>query len=274
MATVTMRQLLETGTHLGHRKGRWHPNMKPFIFTARKGIHIIDLQQTMVRLEEACNVVRDVVKDGGTVLFVGTKRQAKDVLQAQAERSGMPHVNERWLGGTLTNWRTIRQRVEHLRKLEERRARGEFDLLPKKEAAQLQRLILKLIYRLGGIREMEGLPGVLFVVDVHHENTAVKEANIMGIPIIAVVDTNCDPRNVDYVIPANDDAIRSINLLATTIADAVIEGQQLGASLRAEEEEYEAEEEEAIYLGDSTLAKLRSGKLEFEGEEEKQSSGD
>lgn len=269
MAMVSMKQLLETGAHFGHRTGRWHPNMKPFIFTARKGIHIIDLQQTTVRLEEACNVVRDVASEGGSVLFVGTKRQAKDVIQAQAERCGMPYVIERWLGGTLTNWQIIHQRVDYLRKLEERRDRGELDLLPKKEAAGLQRMIGKLNSRLGGIREMELLPNLLFAIDVRQEDIAIREANIMGIPVIAIVDTNCDPRSIDYVIPANDDAIRTINLIASAIADAVIEGQQIRASLVAEAEEWEVEEEETRYLGESTLAKLRSGKLEFDEEEEK-----
>jgi len=269
MAVVSIKQLLETGAHFGHRTGRWHPNMKPFIFTERKGIHIIDLQQTLVRLEEACNVVRDAVSKGGILLFVGTKRQAKEIIRVQAERCGMPYVNERWLGGTLTNWRTIRQRIDYLRELEERRDRGEFELLPKKEAAKLQRMIEKLNRRLGGIREMERLPDLLFVVDVRQENIAVKEANILGIPIIAIVDTNCDPKPIDYVIPSNDDAIRSINLITSAIADAVIEGQQIRASLVAEAEEEEMEweaEEETLYLGESTLAKLRSGELEFEEE--------
>jgi len=269
MAMVNIKQLLETGAHFGHRTGRWHPNMKPFIFTARKGIHIIDLQQTMVRLEEARNVVRDVVSKGGTVLFVGTKRQAKDVIQAQAERCGMPYTNGRWLGGTLTNWQTIHQRVQYLRELEDRRDRGELDLLPKREAAGLLRTIEKLNERLSGIRDMERLPDLLFVIDVHQENIAVREANIMGIPIIAVVDTNCDPRHIDYVIPGNDDAIRSISLISSTIADAVVEGQQIGASLEAEVEEWEEEEEEETirYLGEATLAKLRSGELEFDDQE-------
>ncbi|MEA3346368.1 MAG: 30S ribosomal protein S2 [Chloroflexota bacterium] len=269
MATISMKQLLETGAHFGHRTGRWHPNMKPFIFTARKGIHIIDLQQTMARLEEACEVVRDVVSEGGTLLFLGTKRQAKDIIQAQAERCSMPYVNKRWLGGTLTNWQTIHQRVNHLHELEERRDRGELDVLPKKEAAELRRMIEKLNYSLGGIKDMKRLPDLLFVIDVSQEDIAVREANIKDIPIVAVVDTNCDPRLIDYVIPANDDAIRTINLITNSIADAVIEGQQIRASLEAEEEEeWELEEEEARYLGEATLAKLRSGELEFDEVEE------
>jgi len=244
--------------------------MKPFIFTARKGIHIIDLQQTVRRLEEACSVLRDVVSKGGILLFVGTKRQCKEVIQTQAERCGMPYVNERWLGGTLTNWHVIRQRVDYLHGLEERRDRGEFGLLPKKEVAGLQRMIEKLNYRLGGIREMERRPDLLFILDVRQEDTAVREANIMGIPVIAIVDTNCDPRSIDYVIPANDDAIRGINLITSVMASAVIEGQQIRASLVAETEEWEPEEleEQARYLGEATLAKLRSGDLEFSDAEE------
>jgi len=276
MAAVSMKQLLETGAHFGHRTGRWHPSMKPFIFTARKGIHIIDLQQTVLRLEEACNAVRDVVSRGGTVLFVGTKRQSKEVIQTQAERCGMPYVNERWLGGTLTNWQVIRERVNHLHALEERRDRGEFDLLPKKEVAGLQRMIDKLNYRLGGIREMERRPDLLFLIDIRQEDTAVREANVMGIPVIAIVDTNCDPGPIDYVIPANDDAIRGINLITSVIADAVIEGQQIRASLVAETEEWEPEEleEQTRYLGEATLAKLRSGMLEFDDEEEESDLAD
>jgi small subunit ribosomal protein S2 len=221
----------------------------------------------MVRLEEARNVVREVVSEGGTVLFVGTKRQGKDVIQAQAERCGMPYVSERWLGGTLTNWQTIHQRVAYLHELEERRDRGGFDLLPKKEASGLQRTIDKLNFRLGGIREMEQLPELIFVIDVRQEDIAIREANIIGIPVIAIVDTNCDPRRIDYLIPGNDDAIRSINLITSTMADAVIEGQQIRASLRAEEEGWEPEEgeEDVRYLGEATLAKLRSGELEFDG---------
>jgi small subunit ribosomal protein S2 len=265
MAMVSIKQLLETGAHFGHRTGRWHPTMKPFIFTARKGLHIIDLQQTMVHLEEARNVVRDMASKGGTILFVGTKRQAKDVIQAQAERCGMPFVEERWLGGTLTNWQTIHKRVEHLHELEARRDRGDFDLLPKKEAAGLQRTIGKLNFRLSGIREMAELPDLLFVIDVRQEDIAIREANILGIPVIALVDTNCDPRRIDYVIPANDDAIRSISLITSTIADAVIEGQQIRTSLEAEVEEWGPEEEgeDVQYLGEATLAKLRSGELGF-----------
>jgi small subunit ribosomal protein S2 len=263
MPMVTIKQLLETGSHFGHRTGRWHPNMKPFIFTARKGIHIIDLQQTMVHLQEARNLVRDTVSKGGTLLFVGTKRQAKDVIQAQAERCGMPYVSERWLGGTLTNWQTIHKRVQYLHDLEARRDRGDLGLLPKKESAKLLRTLDKLNFRLSGIREMHERPDLMFIIDVHQEDIAIREANLLGIPIIAIVDTNCDPRHIDYLIPANDDAIRSIALLTTTIADAVIEGQQIRASLEAEEVE-EEEEEDIRYLGEATLAKLRSGSLAFD----------
>ncbi len=265
MAVVTMKELLETGVHFGHRTKRWNPKMRSFIYTERNGIHIIDLQQTMTALDRAYEAVRDTVSEGGIVLFVGTKRQAQDSIAEQAQRCGMPYVNQRWLGGTLTNWRTIRQRIDYLLNLEERKERGDFDRLPKKEALQLEREIVKLNQRLGGIKDMRGLPDMLFITDVRREATAVKEANKLDIPIVAMVDTNCDPDPIDYVIPANDDAIRAIKLITTKIADAVIEGQNLRASLMPEEEELEEEEK---YLGEATLAKLRSGELEFEEEEE------
>jgi small subunit ribosomal protein S2 len=188
-----MKALLETGVHFGHRTKRWNPKMKPFIFTERNGIHIIDLQQTIAALDAAYNLIRDTVANGGTVLFVGTKRQAQDTIAKEAIRAGAPHVTYRWLGGTLTNWRTIRQRIDTLINLEGRRDRGEFDVLPKKEALDLERLITKLNLRLGGIKDMRKLPDALFVIDTHREVTAIKEANTLNIPIIAMVDTNCDP---------------------------------------------------------------------------------
>lgn len=264
MAVVSMKALLETGVHFGHRTRRWHPRMKSFIFTERNGIHIIDLQQTIARLEEAYNVVRDTVSQGGTILFVGTKRQAQETIATQAQRCGMPYVNNRWLGGTLTNWNTIRQRIEHLLELESRRDVGEFELLPKQEALKLERKITKLNARLGGIREMRGLPDLLFIVDVRREYIAVKEANALEIPIIAMVDTNCDPDPIDYVIPSNDDAIRAIKLITTKIADAALEGVQMRKALMVEEV-VTAEDEQ--YLGTATLAKLRSGTLSFGDEE-------
>jgi len=199
--------------------------MKPFIFTERNGVHIIDLQQTMRALELVYGLVRDTVAEGGTILFVGTKRQAQEIIAQEAQRCGMPYVNQRWLGGTLTNWSTIRRRVEYLLDLEARRDRGEFERLTKKEALGLIRQIEKLNRRLGGIKEMQRLPDLLYVVDVRRETTAVREANRLEIPVIAIVDTNCDPDPIDYVIPANDDAIRSIKLITGLIADAVLEGR-------------------------------------------------
>jgi small subunit ribosomal protein S2 len=252
--------------------------MRRYIFTERNGIHIIDLQQTVVAIEETYRLVRDIVSEGGTVMFVGTKRQAQETIEAEARRCGMPFVNQRWLGGTLTNWRTIRERIQHLKNLEARRDRGEFELVTKKEALMFTREIEKLNNRLGGIREMMRLPDVLFLVDTMREDTAVHEANILNIPIVAMVDTNCDPDLIDFVIPSNDDAIRAIKLIAAKIADAVLEG----SAMRKEElelvsaEAMEAgayaqfgdEEEDEAYLGEATLAKLRAGALGFDGEDD------
>jgi small subunit ribosomal protein S2 len=278
VAVVSMKALLETGVHFGHRTKRWNPKMKTFIYTERNGIHIIDLQQTIAALDRAYTMIRDTVSEDGVVLFVGTKRQAQESLAEQAQRCGMPYVNQRWLGGTLTNWRTIRQRIEYLLNLEERQERGDFERLIKKEALQLEREIAKLNQRLSGIKDMRRLPDVLFITDVRREATAVKEANKLDIPIIAMVDTNCDPDPIDYIIPANDDAIRANKLIITKIADAVIEGQNMRASLMPEEEESEMELEEEKYLGAATLAKLKSGELEFEegegGEEAEETAGE
>ena len=201
MATVTMKALLEAGVHFGHRTRRWNPKMKPFIFTERNGIHIIDLQQTIVRLEQAYNLVRDTVAEGGTVLFVGTKKQAQENLAVAAQSCAMPYVNSRWLGGTLTNWQTIKQRISYLLELEQRRETGDFERLPKKEALKLEQLIDKLNRRLGGLKNMTRVPDLIFVVDVRREAIAVKEANILNIPVLAMVDTNCDPDPIDLVIP-------------------------------------------------------------------------
>jgi len=264
VAVVSMKALLETGVHFGHRTRRWNPKMKSFIFTERNGIHIIDLQQTIVHLGEAYNVVRDTVSEGGTILFVGTKRQAQNSIAEQAQRCGMPYVNQRWLGGTLTNWRTIRQRIDYLLELENRREIGEFERLPKKEVLKLERKIAKLNKRLGGIKDMRDLPDLLFIADVRREHIAVNEANALGIPIIAMVDTNCDPDPIDYIIPANDDAIRAIKLITSKIADAVLEGLQMRKAMMMEEG-ISVEDEQ--YLGEATLAKLKSGVLEFEEEE-------
>lgn len=232
-----MKSLLEAGVHFGHRTGRWHPKMRPFIFTERNGIHIIDLQQTMGRLEEAYNFVRDTVADGGTILFVGTKRQAQETIAAEAQRCGMPFVNVRWLGGTLTNFRTIRSRIDYLVKLEERQASGELDKLPKKEALMLSRELAKLQVRLGGLKEMRRLPKALFIVDTRHEENAIAEATTLEIPIVAMCDTNSNPDPIAYPIPSNDDAIRAIKLLCGKIADAVIEGKNIRGVIAAEAEE-------------------------------------
>ncbi len=270
MAVITMKQLLETGVHFGHRTQRWNPKMKPYIFTERNGIHIIDLQQTLAAVDQAYDIVRDTVGEGGSILFLGTKRQAQDSIEQQALRCGMPYVNQRWLGGTLTNWRTIRSRIDDLINLEERRERGEFELLKKREALGLTRKIEKLNHRLGGIKDMQKLPDLIFIVDVRRENTAVREANILNIPIIALVDTNCDPDVIDHLIPSNDDAIRAIKLMTTVVADAVLEGIAMRKEVPGLEEEM-AEvylDEDEMYLGEATLAKLRAGELEFAEEAE------
>ena len=227
MSVVTMKALLESGVHFGHRTNKWNPKMRQYIFTERNGIHIIDLQQTVKLLDEAYAFIRDTVAEGGTVLFVGTKRQAQDTIREQAERCGMPYVTERWLGGTITNWFTIQKRIFELERLERMRDSGEIKLLTKKEGLMIEREIDRLEKRLSGVRSMKRLPDILFVVDVNREDTAVHEANLKDIPVVALVDTNCDPKNVDYLIPSNDDAIRAIKLLVGKIADAVMEGKAI-----------------------------------------------
>nr|MBN1230209.1 30S ribosomal protein S2 [Anaerolineae bacterium] len=288
MAPISMKALLETGVHFGHRTRKWNPKMRPYIFTERNGIHIIDLQQTLQAVNDVYDIVRDIVAGSGTVLFVGTKRQAQETIEREATRCGMPYVNERWLGGTLTNWRTIKQRIDYLKGLERRRDAGEFDLITKKEALNLTREIEKLNIRLGGIREMKNLPSLLFIVDVNREYTSVHEANILDIPIVAMVDTNCDPDLIDYIIPSNDDAIRAIKLMTSTIADAVLEGTGLRKDDLGEEDledydidlegyGYSEDDEEAAdedFLGQATLAKLRSGELSFEEERKPFSAAD
>jgi small subunit ribosomal protein S2 len=264
VSRVSMKALLEAGVHFGHRTQRWDPKMKPFIFTERNGIHIIDLQQTITRLEQAYNLVRENVAQGGTLLFIGTKKQAQEGLAAAAESCSMPYVTQRWLGGTLTNWQTIRQRLGYLLELEQRRDAGDFERLPKKEALKLEQLIEKLNRRLGGLKKMTRLPNMMFVVDVRREAIAIKEGGILKIPVIAMVDTNCNPDPVDFVIPSNDDAIRAINLIVGHMSDAVNEGLRIRQAVQVEEEV--AEEEQ--YLGAATLAKLRSGLYEFEEEDE------
>ena len=260
MSVAPMKALLEAGVHFGHRTRRWNPKMKPFIFTERNGIHIIDLQQTIVSLNNAYELVKESVASGGIILFVGTKRQAQEAVIQEATRCGMPYVENRWLGGTLTNWRTIRQRIDYLLEAEKQQVRGEFERLIKKEALLREREIVRLNQRLGGLKEMRRLPNYLFVVDVRRDALAVKEANVLGIPVIAMVDTNCDPDPIDYAIPSNDDAIRAIRLMVSTMASAVLEGQAIYSSLQAEEEEVEALEEETPerYLGPSTLAKIQA----------------
>jgi small subunit ribosomal protein S2 len=222
---MTLKALLEAGVHFGHQAKRWNPKMKPYIFTARNGIHIIDLQQTVPLLSTALAFVEDVTSRGGKVLFVGTKKQAQDVVEREAKRSGQFYVNRRWLGGTLTNFVTIRNRLRYLKQLQGELARREFDLLPKQEAAGKVAELERLERTLGGMRDMSQLPAAIFIIDPKREKLAVHEARRLGIPVIAVVDTNCDPDDADYLIPANDDAIRSVRLLAASIADAAIEGQ-------------------------------------------------
>lgn len=223
---ISMKQLLEAGVHFGHQTRRWNPKMKPFIFMDRNGIHIIDLQQTVTRLNEAYKFVEQTVASGGTVLFVGTKKQAQEAIAEEAKRCGMYYVNQRWLGGMLTNFQTIQLRIRYLRSLEERRDRGDFERLPKKEVQGLQEDMARLERILGGIKDMRRLPNAIFIVDTRKERTAVLEARRLEIPVIALADTNCDPDEMDYPIPANDDAIRAVRLLCAKIADAVIEGRR------------------------------------------------
>lgn len=283
---ISMKSLLESGVHFGHRTNKWNPLMRPYIFTERNGIHIIDLQQTVKLLTTAYNLVRDTVANGGFIMFVGTKRQAQETVVEEATRCGMPYVTERWLGGMLTNWSTMYNRIQELEKLEHMRDSGEISRLTKKEGLLIEREIKRLQLRLSGVREMKRTPDLLFIVDVMREHTAVHEANLKGIPVLALVDTNCDPRQVDYVIPSNDDAIRAIKLLVGKIADAVIEGKAMykeedrdetsAAATPADraatgvrprfEEEVEQEDEEL--LGASTLAKLGPKAAEAETEVE------
>ena len=247
MAVVSMKQLLEAGVHFGHQTRRWNPKMAQYIFTERNGIYIIDLQKTVKKLNEAYLFARDISAEGGDILFVGTKKQAQDSIKEEAEHCGMPYVNARWLGGMLTNFSTIRTRIGRLNQLRAMRDDGTFDLLPKKEVVKLELEIEKLEKFIGGIQNMERLPGALFIVDPHKERIAVAEAKKLGIPIIAIVDTNCDPDEIDAVIPGNDDAIRAVKLISETIAAAVIEGRQgeeFGTAA-VDEDEDDAEDFEA-----------------------------
>ena len=226
MAVVSMKQLLEAGVHFGHQTRRWNPKMAPYIYMERNGIYIIDLQKTVKKLEEAYNFVRDTAANGGTILFVGTKKQAQDAVKEEAERIGMYYVNARWLGGMLTNFKTMRTRIDRLAQLRKMQEDGTFDILPKKEVIKHTNEIEKLEKYLGGVKEMKKIPSAIFVIDPRKEKNAIAEARKLNIPIIAIVDTNCDPDEVDYVIPGNDDAIRAIKLISQTMANAVIEGRQ------------------------------------------------
>jgi small subunit ribosomal protein S2 len=288
VSVISMKALLEAGVHFGHRTHRWHPKMRQYIFTERNGIHIIDLQQTMRQVNTSYGTVRDIVREGGLVLFVGTKKQAQETIRQEAERCGMPFVVNRWLGGTLTNFRTIRQRVEYMVDLERRDARGELERLPKKEAMLLRHALTRLNLRIGGLRTMTHVPDALFVVDIQRESLAVTEATKLHVPVVAMVDTNCDPDPIDFPIPSNDDAIRAIKLMAGKMADAVIEGMELRVVDEADRaaaaqpevlepveeekpeviEEGEGEGEPDEYLGPSILARLARGLEETDGEEE------
>ena len=240
MAVVSMKQLLEAGVHFGHQTRRWNPKMAPYIYTERNGIYIIDLQKTVKKLEEAYNFVRDLAANGQSILFVGTKKQAQDAIKEEAERVGQYYVNARWLGGMLTNFRTMRTRIDRLAQLKKMEADGTFAMLPKKEVIKHQGEIAKLEKYLGGVKEMKKLPGALFIVDPRKERNAIAEARKLHIPIVAIVDTNCDPDEVDYVIPGNDDAIRAIRLIASTMANAVTEGRQGEENTEAPAAEAEA----------------------------------
>ena len=245
MSIVSIKQLLEAGVHFGHHTRRWNPKMAEYIFTERNGIYIIDLQKTINKFEEAYMFARDIASDGGTILFVGTKKQAADAIREEAERCGMYYVNVRWLGGMLTNYKTIRMSINRLASLEKMQEDGTFDMLPKKEVASLQKEMANLERNLGGIKNMDRLPSAIFIVDPRKEHNAVLEAKKLGIPVIAIVDTNCDPDDADYVIPGNDDAIRAIRLISSVIANAVIEGHQGEQMNEAEAVEEKAEAEAA-----------------------------
>ena len=241
MSIISMKQLLEAGVHFGHQTRRWNPKMAPYIYTERNGIYIIDLQKSVGKVDEAYNAIRDCVADGGKILFVGTKKQAQDSIKNEAERCGMYYVNQRWLGGMLTNFKTIQSRVAQLKKIEAMAEDGTFDVLPKKEVIELKKQQEKLEKNLGGIKEMQEIPDMIFVVDPRKERICIQEAHTLGIPLVGICDTNCDPEELDYVIPGNDDAIRAVKLIVSKMADAVIEGNQGQDAEVAEEEEVEAE---------------------------------
>lgn len=240
MSVISMKQLLEAGVHFGHQTRRWNPKMAEYIYTERNGIYIIDLQKTVGKVDNAYNAIKEVVADGGNVLFVGTKKQAQDAIKVESERCGMFYVNQRWLGGMLTNFKTIQARIGRLKRLEKMQEDGTFELLPKKEVIKLKHEMEKLEKNLGGIKEMKDIPDIMFIVDPRKEKIAIQEAHILGIPIVSIVDTNCDPEEVDYVIPGNDDAIRAVKLIVSKMADAVVEANQ-GAQDNIEEAAKEAE---------------------------------
>ena len=247
MSVISMKQLLEAGVHFGHQTRRWNPKMAEYIYTERNGIHIIDLQKSVVKVDEAYKAVADIVADGGTILFVGTKKQAQDAIASEAERCGMFYVNERWLGGMLTNFKTIQSRINRLKEIEAMQEDGTFDVLPKKEVINLKKELEKLQKNLGGIKEMKRLPDAIFIVDPKKERICVQEAHALGIQLIGIADTNCDPDELDYVIPGNDDAIRAVKLIVSKMADAVIEANQGAEEAYTEEAEEveQAETEEA-----------------------------
>ena len=245
MSVISMKQLLEAGVHFGHQTRRWNPKMAPYIYTERNGIHMIDLQKSVGKVDEAYNAIGDIAANGGTILFVGTKKQAQDAIKAEAERCGMYYVNERWLGGMLTNFKTVQTRIARLKEIEKMEADGTFDLLPKKEVTQLKKEQEKLTKVLGGIKEMNRIPDAIFVIDPKKEHICIQEAHALGIPLVGVCDTNCDPDELDYVIPGNDDAIRAVKLIVAKMADAVIEAKQGEMNEVAEESAAADTEEEA-----------------------------
>lgn len=266
MSVISMKNLLEAGVHFGHQTRRWNPKMAKFIFTERNGIYIIDLQKTVKKVEEAYDFVRELTEEGGTILFVGTKKQAQDAVEKEAKKCGMPYINQRWLGGLLTNYKTIRKRIDRLFELEEMESDGTFEVLPKKEVIELKHEIERLEKFLGGIKNMDGMPDALFIVDPKKERIAVKEAEILGIPVVGIVDTNCDPDELDYPIPGNDDAIRAVKLITETIANAVLEGKQ-GTQLEDHTEEA-AEEVEEFETQEELEKSLNGEESEEESTEE------
>ncbi len=268
MSVISMKQLLEAGVHFGHQTRRWNPKMKKFIFTERNGIYIIDLQKTVKKVEEAYYFVRDIAMENKPILFVGTKKQAQESIETEAKRCGMYYVSNRWLGGMLTNFKTIRSRVGRLNKIDAMEANGEFELLPKKEVIKLMHEREKLLKNLGGIREMKDMPGAMFIVDPRKERIAVAEARTLGVPIVAIVDTNCDPDEIDYPIPGNDDAIRAVKLIAAKMADAVLEGRQ-GEQLVDEEAAEEPKAAQSEELDEETAEEITEEISESIKEEEK-----